>query len=259
MTDDDNGTGLPASIEAAWGRRGRPAKGPKPGLSLARIVETAVKIAGADDLAAVSMGRVAAELGTSAMSLYRYLGAKDELLALMVDAAVGTPQPPPTPDEGWRAGLARFAWTYRAALYRHPWSLRVPISGPPVTPNQIAWLEDGLRSLRNTGLVETEKVSAILLLSGFVRNEAMLTADIAAAGRAAGSTAQAVMPEYGRLLARLTDAALFPALHAAIAAGVFAAADDADAEFVFGLERILDGLGALVQARATSTSPMSAT
>jgi hypothetical protein len=51
---------LPASIEAAWGRRERPHRGPKPGLSLSRIVEAGVRIAEADGLAAVSMSRVAA-------------------------------------------------------------------------------------------------------------------------------------------------------------------------------------------------------
>lgn len=243
----DDVTGLPASIEAAWGRRGRPTKGPKPGLSLERIVEAAVKIAGADGLAAVSMSRVAADLGASAMSLYRYLAAKEELLALMVDAAAGTP--PPTPDEGWRAGLSRWAWAYRATLYRHPWALRIPISAPPVTPNQVAWLEDGLRSLRETGLTEAEKISVMLLLGGFVRDEATSIADVSAAARASGSTTQAVMPGYGRLLARLTDAARFPALHAVIASGVFDAEHDPDDGFSFGLERILDGIDALVRTR----------
>ena len=60
--EQDDGTGLPASIEAAWGLRQRPTKGPKRGLSLERIVEAAMKIAASDGLAAVSMGRVAADL-----------------------------------------------------------------------------------------------------------------------------------------------------------------------------------------------------
>src|SRR5215468_2656297 len=84
---------LPASVAAAWGVRDRPHKGPKPGLSLERIVAAAVQVADAEGLAAVSMSRVAAELGTAPMSLYRYVTAKDELLALMLDAAYG---PAPT-------------------------------------------------------------------------------------------------------------------------------------------------------------------
>ena len=75
------GAALPASIKAAWGVGERPAKGPKPGLSLERIVGAAVDVAAAEGIGAVSMSRVAKELGSSAMSLYRYVSAKDELLA----------------------------------------------------------------------------------------------------------------------------------------------------------------------------------
>src|SRR3979490_2569423 len=80
---------LPASIEAAWGLRDRTHKGPKPGLSLGRIVEAGVKVAESEGLAAVSMSRIAAQLGSAPMSLYRYVSAKDELLALMVDSVYG--------------------------------------------------------------------------------------------------------------------------------------------------------------------------
>jgi AcrR family transcriptional regulator len=248
---DDSGTGLPASIEAAWGLRERPAKGPKRGLSLERIVEAAVNVATAEGLGAVSMSRVAAELGASTMSLYRYVSAKDELLALMVDAAYGLPPVPEAPDEGWREGLSRWAWGELAALRRHPWVVRVPFTAPPLTPNNIAWLEAGLRALRGTGLAEQEKMSTILLLSGFVRNWATLITDLVEAARAAGSTVDEAMAGYGRTLAKLIDAERFPELSMVIAAG---ALDDEgepeDAEFIFGLERVLDGVEVLVRARA---------
>jgi AcrR family transcriptional regulator len=241
--EDDSETGLPVSIEEAWGLRRRPRKGPKPGLDLDRIVGAAVKVAASEGLEAVSMGRVAAELGSSTMSLYRYVAAKDELLALMVDAAFDAPAAAASPGEGWRAGLSRWAWRYHDALRRHPWVLRVPISGPPVTPNQIAWLEDGLRSLGETGLIEPEKLSVILLVSGYVRNEATLAADLGAAD-------QEIMPVWGRQIARLTDRERFPALHAVLASDVVARDDDPDDEFVFGLDRVLDGIDALIRARS---------
>jgi hypothetical protein len=59
------------------------------------------------------------------------------------------------------------------------------------------------------------------------------------------------MASYGRLLARLTDPARFPALHAVLAAGVFDEPDDGDDEFRFGLERVLDGIEALTEKRRT--------
>jgi AcrR family transcriptional regulator len=252
--DDQIGTGLPASIEAAWGVRGRPNKGPRPALTLERIVAAAVRVAAADGLAAVSMSRVAADLGVSTMSLYRYVAAKDELLALMSDLAWETPPARRGPEESWRDGLSRWAWTERAVIRRNPWVLRIPISGPPVTPNAIAWLEVGLDCLRDTGVEEGEKLSVILLLTGFVRNQAMLEADIAAA-QAAGTTPPEpeLLASYGRLLARLTDPERFPALHAVIASGVFDHPGDGngDDDFVFGLERVLDGIEALIDKRRT--------
>src|SRR5262245_35900157 len=109
--DDQIGGGLPASIAAAWGLRERPNKGPRPALSLQRIVAAAVRVAAADGLQAVSMGRVASELGVSTMSLYRYVGAKEELLALMADLTFEAPPARRGPEESWRDGLARWART----------------------------------------------------------------------------------------------------------------------------------------------------
>lgn len=246
---DDGDIRLPASIESAWGLRDHVRKGPKRGLSLERIVEAAVQVARADGLTAVSMHRVAAELGTSAMTLYRYVAAKDELLMLMEDAVFGAPPALLEPGESWRAGLARWAWKDLAALRKHPWVLQIPISGPPATPNQVAWLERGLHFLRGTGLTEAEKLSVILLLAGFVRNEASVSASLAAAYQAAGSTAQQMMAGYRQLLARVTGSGQFPALRAVIEAGVLDAPDNPDGEFAFGLERILDGIEVLVQSR----------
>jgi AcrR family transcriptional regulator len=240
MASDDD-IPLPASLAQAWGRRARPTRGPKPGLSLERVVDAAVSVAASEGLGAVSMSRVAGELRSSPMSLYRYVASKDELLVLMVDAALG-PVPDVPPGEGWREGLSRWAWAYHDALRRHPWVLQVPLGPPPVTPNLTAWLEDGLRSLGATPLPEAEKLSVMLLLSGYVRNEATLAADIGAAGGE-------IMPSWGALLARLTDPRDFPALHAALGSEAFAHDDDPDDEFVFGLERVLDGIAALVAER----------
>lgn len=233
-------TGLPASIETAWGLRERPAKGPKPGLSLDRIVAAAVKVAAAEGLAAVSMGRVAGELGAAPMSLYRYVASKDELLALMIDAAVGPP-PALQPGEDWRAGLSRWSWSYYEALVGHPWVVHVPISGPPVTPNGVAWMEAGLASLTETGLDEGEKLSVMLLLSGYVRNEITLKADVGVPAAASG--------EWSRTITRLTDAERFPALHRALTSGVLAEDENTEEDFRWRLERVLDGVDVLVRER----------
>ena len=238
---------VPATVAAAWGVRERPHKGPKPALSLARIVDAGVRVADTEGLGAVSMGRVAAELKAAPMSLYRHVSSKEELIKLMVDAAWGDSPGPLSAGENWRDGLSRWAWAMRAALRRHTWAARIPISGLPIMPREIAWFEDALACMAGTGLTEARKASVIMLLSGYVRNLAATEADIAAAVAASGLDADEWMASYPRMLGQLTDPRRFPALTAFIAAGVFDAADGPDDEFVFGLDRILDGVGVLVE------------
>jgi AcrR family transcriptional regulator len=242
----DGAGGIPGDVAAAWGVRERSHKGPKPALSLARIVDAAVRVADREGLDAVSMGRVAAELGAAPMSLYRHVSAKEELLRLMVDAAWGDSPGGLAPGEGWRAGLARWAWAMRAAVRRHPWAARLPISGLPVLPREIAWFEDALACMAGTDLTEARKASVIMLLAGYVRNLATTEADIMAAIGASGLDPAEWMASYPRMLRQLADPQRFPALTAFIAAGVFDTYDEPDDEFIFGLDRILDGVGALI-------------
>jgi AcrR family transcriptional regulator len=240
---------MPGSVAAAWGVKEPQGKGPKPGLTLERIVAAAIKIASRDGIGAVSMSRVAAALGASTMSLYRYVNAKDELVKLMVDAAWGPPPAAGPPDEGWRGALSRWAWGMRAALRRHPWAARIPLSGLPIMPNEVAWFEQALAGLGGSGLEEAEKASVIMLVSGYVRTLATTEADIQDAISSSGVTPDEWMAAYPRMLTKLAEPGRFPALATFIAAGVFDSHDDPDDEFTFGLERILDGVGALIGSR----------
>jgi len=248
--DDDIGEGLPASMQAAWGLQSRPAKGPKPALSLDRIVTAAVRIADTDGLAAVSMSKVAAEVGATAMALYRYVGNKDELLTLMVDAALGIPPEVPEPGQDWRDGLTGWAWAVSASYSRHPWALRVPISGIPALPNQFTWMDRGLRCPKDSGLDAQAQLSAILLLSNLVRVYRTIEIDIGTAFEATGSTPDEVMAGYSRAFAVLATPERFPFLSKAIATGVLDKADPMDDEFSFGLDRVLDGIAVLISRSA---------
>ncbi len=240
--------GLPAEVAAAWGVRERSHKGPKPALTLDRIVDAAVRIADAEGLDSVSMSKVAAELGAAPMSLYRHVSAKEELRRLMVDAAWGDSPGPLAPGETWRDGLSRWAWSMRANARAHPWVVRIPISGLPIMPREIAWFEDALACMAGTGLTEARKASVVMLLSGYIRNVAATEADVLAAVLASGLSPDEWMASYPRMLAQLTDARRFPALTAFIEAGVSDQADEPDTEFIFGLDRILDGIAILIES-----------
>ncbi|MEV3871990.1 TetR/AcrR family transcriptional regulator [Streptomyces sp. NPDC049906] len=249
MPEPDAGF-LPASLETAWGLRERPAKGPRPALGLDRIVDAAITLAARDGIEAVSMGRVAKELGASTMSLYRYVAAKDELYVLMADTGVGTPPPVPEGTTGWRALLTTWAHAQRDVFRHRTWLLRIPISGPPATPNQVAWMERGLAALDGTGLHGDERLGTLTLVGGFIRNQATLTADLADAVRRSGADPDRVLARYAHTLRRFTDPVRQPAITRLLDAGVFSGPDDdPDADFRFGLERILDGLAPLVARR----------
>jgi AcrR family transcriptional regulator len=254
---DEVGMALPASIEAAWGRPTKPARGPKPALSLERIVEAAVAVADAEGLSAVSMARVAAELSMSPMSLYRYVAAKDELLLLMVDASYGVaPIGGVAAGRPWRDGLAAWARQQHLAERAHPWVVQVPVRGMPTTPNLVAMLDDGLTGLRPTGLTVQERFSVLLLVTSYVRAESLLGGQVDEAFAALGGTAGDAMAAYGRTLAALIDRDERPGMAEAIDAGFFDTPDgDPDDEFEFGLERILDGVEVLVKARRRRPSP----
>jgi AcrR family transcriptional regulator len=239
---------LPAGLKAAWGVPERPQRGPRPGLSVGRIVEAGVKVATSHGLAAVSMSRVAAELDTGPMSLYRYVGSKEELLSLMADRAYG-PAPEARDDDGWRVRLSRWATAELERLTEHQWALAIPIRGLPILPNEVAWFEAALAALGGTGLSEEEKGSVVVLVSGYTRMTALLNADLEAAVRNARQSPQDWLATYARTITRLADARQFPALNAFISSGVFDKYDPPDAEFRFGLDRILDGVGQLIESR----------
>ena len=234
---------IPPSIELAWGLRDRGTRGPKRGLTLERIVAAGIEVAARDGLEAVSMAGVAHELGAGTMSLYRYVNSKDELLTLMVDTALGPPGSDASrAEQGWRAGLDAWARGVRRAYNGHPWTLKVPITAPPLGPNNVAWMEEALSAMADTPLAEAEKLSTLLLLSGFVRNHATLAADLAS-----GAAAAPPVATYGAILSQLADHTAFPAVNRAIASGSLDdEEEDFEPDFEFGLARILDGMESLI-------------
>src|SRR5258708_20824651 len=99
-----------------------------------QYVAAALAVADAEGLDAVSMRRVAGDLGSGTASLYRYITNRDELVDLMVDAAQGE-DPLPEPAEDWRADLGAVAHALRATLLRHPWLAGEMTGRPALGPH----------------------------------------------------------------------------------------------------------------------------
>ncbi|HZE39681.1 MAG TPA: TetR/AcrR family transcriptional regulator [Stackebrandtia sp.] len=219
-----------------WGENESPSRGPKPSLSAARVAETARHLADAEGLDAVSMQRVADELGVSAMALYRYVPGKAELIDLMVDS-FGTAPDLTDIEGGWRPRItawARACW----ALYRaHPWVLGATAMRRQVMgPGQLSWLDAALAALADTGLTPVQRHDVFLLIIGHIRNLAQQMVEHDADDEAEWNqlTADVLARHGGR----------FPALMTAIAGGGFGPAHDDPLEF--GLTVILDGVQDLI-------------
>lgn len=261
MTDHPDDDPLPRVLAIAWGQAAPPTRGPRASLSVDAIVAAAIDLADEEGLAGLSMSKLAQRLGYSTMSLYRHVPSKEDLLALVQDAAFGDPPADPA-SAGWREELASWTRDVTAAHLAHPWVLDIPISGPPAMPHQIAWLDRVLTVLAATPLTSQERLSVSVLLSGYSRNQAELARDLARGRDRTGITDEEVFPEYERVLRRLVSPERFPAVHAILteeaADGeevhdrppVDPGGHDHETDFEFGLQRILDGIATYVAERA---------
>jgi AcrR family transcriptional regulator len=243
-------TPLPDDVALLWGRREAARRGPKATLTVDEIVRTAIVIADAEGLAAVSMAKVAAELGNSTMALYRHVRSKDELLLLMGDAAVAPP--PDLSGMDWRTALTTWAFAILETISVHGWFAQLPLNGPPVGPNNLAWFDRGLLALSDTPLSELEKVGITQTLITYVHGQMRLGRELE---RSYQKDPAAFGPRYGAVLAALIDPVRFPALSRVVADGVFDADDMFEEgmheDFRFGLDLFLDGVAAYMARRAT--------
>ncbi len=243
---------LPRGIALAWGVAANPQRGPKREMSVERIVEAAVEIADAEGLGAVSMAGVAARLGYTPMSLYRYVSAKDDLVLLMQEEATGLPSDESRTAGDWRAQLETLYREQVQAYLRHPWVLEVPIRGIPSTPNSAAWMDAGLRAMAETPLTHDERLAVLLIVTGSARWAGIVLASYVRLERERGMDEHDITRYEDALFRSLITADAFPALREAIDAGAFL--DESD-PFSFGLERSLDGVSAYIDAVADGRRP----
>lgn len=220
-----------------WGPPRVPSRGPRPKLSLDRIVGTAVAVADAEGIDAVSMQRVASELGYTKMSLYRYVSRREELLALMTDSVHGPAPELGAPERGWRNRLRDWAAALWPVLREHRWLLRTAVGVRVMGPNELAWTEAALVALSGTGLSGAERLDAIVLLTGHVRGIAQQAppSEAGSEGEGAGSAEEGIARAMAPVLA--AQGVNYPETLAA-----FSDDEGRDSALEFGLECILDGL-----------------
>ena len=140
----------------------------KPGHSWARIAAAAVEIADTEGFEAVSMRRVAQEIGAGTMTLYHYVANKDELVTLMMDAVMAEVLVPDDELPGeWRPAIARIAIATRESLRRHRWMLDL-LDEPRPGPSKLRHFEQSLQAMAGAGLDPKARLEAIVLIDEYV-------------------------------------------------------------------------------------------
>ncbi|MFC6066798.1 TetR/AcrR family transcriptional regulator [Streptomyces ochraceiscleroticus] len=218
-----------------WLGAARTGRGRKPAFSREAITAAAVALADAEGLDAVTMRRVAAEVGAGVMSLYSYAPDKETLLELMVDHVSGE-LPTDGPLTGdWRADLKAIGHLQRALMLRHPWLPTALTARRTLGPHALAFLERALAALRPTRLDGAAKLEVFSQLTGFVAGHVGYEIAQSAAAEAPGRAAA-----EARYLAAVAADGHHPELAAALAAPGRPLTPEAT--FTRFLDRLIDGL-----------------
>jgi AcrR family transcriptional regulator len=162
-------------VETVWTRAERKSR---PTLSREAIVRAAVAVADAEGLDAVSIRRVATELGARAMSLYTYIARKEDLLDLMADEVAAETVPDLPLPQDWREATIAIARLERQAAHRHPWIISLIARRAETStlgPNTLRHLELSLAALDPLDATPAQKWQIMLAVgdyaSGFVLRE----------------------------------------------------------------------------------------
>jgi len=214
------------------------------GLRSDRIVAAAIAIADAEGLSAVSMRRVANEVGVATMSLYRHVEDKDGLLLQMMDTVFRSWRLPPDPPAGWRPRVeivARMIWD---ACRQHPWlASAMSITRPQASAGGLPVSEFLLAALDGLGLDHQATFTAYITLVNYVRGTAMNLELEAEAEAATGVDNEEWLDAQEPKMRAIIDADVFPVFTRYVSQDYDFSLDQL---FEFGLARMLDGLAALV-------------
>lgn len=227
----------------AVSRRPPPRREGRAVLTKGQVLRAAVLVADGEGIAAVSMRRVAVELGVGTMSLYRHVQSKDELLTEMVDEVFGEYELPDPGPAGWRPKLELIARRQWELCRRHLWlAATVSFTRPLLVPNLTAQTEWTLRAIDGLGLPTEVCVREALSLHGLVIAAARAMADEVEAEQETGVSLDRWWLDKQRRADALLADGRFPLL-AAVPGDAVA---DLSELFEYSLARHLDGVEVLV-------------
>lgn len=238
------------SAELLWQAGDRPSRGPKPGLTLAQIVEAAIGVADTDGIDGLSMRRIARELGVGTMSLYRYVPGKPELLDLMLDRVSDISHLIDGAEKRtWREVLETSARATRALYLQHPWLIQINWSRPVFGPNTLASVEYIVSGLAGLALTDQERIMVLISVDSFVTGAARQEIMYTNAAEETGISDEEFWSTQYPILERAMATGDYPAM-----AELSESAFDTgwDETFEFGLRRLLDGLESFIADRRSA-------
>ncbi len=245
------------SLALLWGPQDRPGRS---GLTVRAIVDAAIELADTDGIDALSMRSIAGRLGAGTMSLYTHVPGKPVLIELMIDAVSGQiyadlAEPAAQPG-GWRGALTFIARRNWDLFLRHPWLLHVLDGRPVLGPNINLKYEAELRPLDGIGLSDIDMDSVLTLVLMHVEGMARWQVGLLEARENSGQSDVQWWTNLEPALGAMMDPARFPlGSRVGRAAGEYhQSAGDPRHSLDFGLERILDGVAALINRPPGSPS-----
>jgi AcrR family transcriptional regulator len=215
-------------------------------LSRERVLQAAVALADREGLDTLTMRRLGTELGVEAMSLYRHVANKEEILDGMIELVVAEIEIPRHGAE-WREEMRRRAISAREVLGRHSWAIGLLETRRSMGTTVLRYLDAILGNLRSAGFPVEDAAHAFWLLDSFVYGQVIQETTLPFA------TPEEISESTASILEQITRDE-YPYLvemgeHALTTAYSF------DSEFEFGLDLILDALERVVSARARRPAP----
>lgn len=217
--------------------KGRPAR-----FTLAEVVAAGLSVVATGGLDALSMRRVAAELGVGTMTLYTYVPGRTELIDLMVDRAYSELSHP-APGTAWRAGLSQWLTEFWELYQRHPWLLQMNMWRAPLAPHVLDAQEAGARCLIDTALSELQVAKTMALVEAVLQGTARAAIAEAAEGAATGLDTDAYWESMSSFWADHFDVDRYPAMTRIYSAGGY---EEAHNSFTEARDQLLDSVELII-------------